>query len=187
MNSLYFASSNYDKYLEIQLLLKKYSIVVKFSKVLLTEVQSDSIEEIAIEKSKHAFAEISKPVIVEDDGLFIYGLNGFPGQYSSYVYKTIGNNGILKLMTNLKLRSACFKSFFAFYDGKDYQSFAGETEGKISHKITDGGWGFDPIFIPNGADLTFGQLQLLDRKIEFSHRSKALDKFAKWYNNHIYE
>ena len=187
MNSLHFVSTNQNKYLESQLILQKYDIGVEFYKVVLTEIQSDSIEVIAIEKAKSAFAEISKPVIVEDDGLFIYGLNGFPGQYSSYVYKTIGNNGILKLMTNLKLRSACFKSFFAFYDGKDYQSFAGETEGKISHKITDGGWGFDPIFIPNGADLTFGQLQLLDRKIEFSHRSKALDKFAKWYNNHIYE
>jgi XTP/dITP diphosphohydrolase len=182
VSSLYFVSTNHNKYLEIQSVLSKYGIIVEFYKVLLVEIQSDSIEEIAIAKSKDAFAEISKPVIVEDDGLFIPELNDFPGQYSSYAYKTIGNNGILKLLSNSKHRSACFKSFFAFYDGTYSQSFAGEIEGKISDKITEGGWGYDPIFIPVGFDITFGQLQIQNRKIEVSHRAKALEKFAQWYN-----
>ena len=46
---------------------------------------------------------------------------------------------------------------------------------------TEGGWGFDPIFIPMKSDLTFGQLGTLKRKQDFSHRSKALSKFAEWY------
>jgi XTP/dITP diphosphohydrolase len=182
MSPLYFASTNHNKYLEIESILQKYCISVVFCKLVLTEIQSDSIEEIAIEKSKYAFTEISRPVIVEDDGLFIYELNGFPGQYSSYVYKTIGNDGILKLMNNSKQRSAVFKSSLAFSDDMNHYGFTGEAEGRIAFDITEGGWGYDPIFIPNGSDLTYGQLQMLNRKTEFSHRAKALNRFAQWYN-----
>jgi XTP/dITP diphosphohydrolase len=182
MAPLYFVSTNHNKYLEIESILQKYHISVVFSKLVLTEIQSDSIEEIAIEKSKYAFAEISRPVIVEDDGLFICQLNGFPGQYSSYVYKTIGNDGILKLMNNSKQRFAIFKSSLAFSDDMNHYGFTGEAEGRIAFGITEGGWGYDPIFIPNGSDLTFGQLQVLNRKTEFSHRAKALNRFAQWYN-----
>src|SRR5919197_136969 len=184
VDSLAFVTTNQNKYLESQVILQQYDIGVKFYEVVLTEIQSDSIEVIAIEKAKSAFAEVSKPVIVEDDGLFIDQLNCFPGQYSSYVYKTIGNDGILKLMLNSKRRSAVFKSFFTFYDGKkNPKSFIGEIQGRISHRITEGGWGYDPIFIPTGSDLTFGQLQIRNRKIGFSHRTKALKRFAKWYKH----
>jgi XTP/dITP diphosphohydrolase len=182
VNSLHFVTTNQNKYLESQLILQQYDIGIKFYNVVLTEIQADSIEVIAIEKAKSAFAKISKPVIVEDDGLFVYELNSFPGQYSSYVYKTIGNNGILKLLVNSKRRRAVFRSFFTFYDGnKVPKSFKGEIHGRISHNLTEGGWGYDPIFIPKGSDLTFGQLQIRNRKIDFSHRTKALNKFAKWY------
>ena len=71
MKSLYFASNNYDKYVEIQPVLQKYSIDVHFSRMKLTEIQSTFLIEIAIEKSKSAFEKISMPIIVEDDGLYI--------------------------------------------------------------------------------------------------------------------
>ena len=184
MHSLCFVSTNHNKYLETKSILQKHLIPVEFSKVILTEIQSNSIEEIAIEKSKDAFAELSRPVIVEDDGLFIYELNGFPGQYSSYVYKTIGNNGILKLLLDSKSRSAVFRSYFTYYDGKrNPKSFRGEAYGSISYRITEGGWGYDPIFVPRGSILTFGQLQIRNMKSGFSHRAKALNLFAKWYQN----
>ena len=175
MKSLHFVSSNRNKYLEIQShLQQKYGVVVEFSNQRLIEIQSDSIKEIAVEKSKSAFALISKPVIVEDDGLFIDELGGFPGQYSSFVYKTIGNNGIIKLLRTSMNRFASFKATFVFCDGENSQTFEEDIKGKISSRITEGGWGYDPIFIPDGSSLTFGQLQMVDRKIEFSHRSKAL-------------
>ena len=182
MKSLYFVSNNHNKYIEIQGILQKYSIDVHFSRKILTEIQSNFLIEIAIQKSKTAFEKISKPVIVEDDGLFIDELNGFPGQYSSYSFQTIGNDGILKLLINSKTRIACFKSVFAFYDGKILQSFIGEIRGKIAHRSIGKGWGYDPIFIPDGIELTFGQLHQENRKAEFSHRTQALIKFANWYN-----
>jgi XTP/dITP diphosphohydrolase len=182
MKSLHFASNNYNKYVEIQSVLQKYSIDVYFSRTILTEIQSNFLIEIAIEKSRSAFEQISMPIIVEDDGLFIDELNGFPGQYSSYSFETIGNDGLIKLLINSKTRIAYFKSVFVFYDGNILQSFVGETKGKIAHRPMGKGWGFDPMFIPDGIDLTFGQLHQENRKEEFSHRTQALIKFANWYN-----
>ena len=182
MKSVYFASNNYNKYIEIKPVLEKYSIDIHFSKMILTEIQSNYLIEIAIEKSKSAFEKISKPIIVEDDGLFIDVLNGFPGQYSSYSFETIGNEGIMKLFINSKTRIAYFKSVFVFYDGKVLQSFVGEIKGKIAHIPMGKGWGYDPIFIPDGSKLTFGQLYQENRKSDFSHRIQALVKFANWYN-----
>jgi XTP/dITP diphosphohydrolase len=182
MESLYFVSNNYNKYEEIQSFLQKYSIDVQFSRMILTEIQSNFLIEIAIEKSKSAFEKMSMPIIVEDDGLFIDELNGFPGQYSSYFFETIGNSGIIKLLINSKTRIAYFRSVFVYYDGKISQSFVGETKGKIAHRPMGKGWGYDPMFIPDGIELTFGQLHQENRKEEFSHRTKALIEFADWYS-----
>ena len=93
---------------------KKFKIL--FSKVIIKEIQSESIIEVAEDKVKKAFDIIKSPVIVEDDGLFIDDLNGFPGIYSSFVYKTIGNKGILNLLKDReKVKEAlAFHRFFHF-------------------------------------------------------------------------
>jgi XTP/dITP diphosphohydrolase len=180
--SLYFASSNENKFLEIENLLEKEKgIKIHFSKVILKEIQSESIIEVAEDKVKKAFNMIKKPVIVEDDGLFIKDLNGFPGIYSSFVFKTIGNKGILNLLKDNENRKASFTSIFSFFDGKIIESFSGETTGYITTKILPEGWGFDPIFKPENEDKTYGQIDIL-KKNEISHRSKALRKFLEWYN-----
>ncbi len=118
---------------------------------------------------------------MEDDGLFIKDLNGFPGIYSSFVFKTIGNKGILNLLKDNENRKASFISIFSFFDGKIIESFSGETTGYITTKILPEGWGFDPIFKPENEDKTYGQIDIL-KKNEISHRSKALRKFLEWYD-----
>lgn len=179
MRPVTFASTNQNKYREVQSILAARSIPADFAQINLVEIQSDSLEEIAKEKAKSAFLQVRKPVIVEDDGLFIGGLGGFPGQYSSHAFKTIGNEGILKLLAGSANRSASFRSLVAFYDGKSLSISEGRVDGTISDKITEGGWGYDPIFIPAGTDQTFGQLG--GRKNDYSHRRAALEEFAKWY------
>jgi XTP/dITP diphosphohydrolase len=178
-----FASTNQNKYREVQSILSAHGIAVDFVQADLVEIQSDSLVEIAKEKAKSAFSKVGKPVIVEDDGLFIDALNGFPGQYSSYAFKTIGNAGILKLLAGSDNRSASFRSLIAFYDGKSLSISEGRVDGRISDTITEGGWGYDPIFVPAGTNLTFAQLK--DKKNEYSHRKKALEKFALWYSTAI--
>jgi XTP/dITP diphosphohydrolase len=155
------------------------SIAVDFSHTYLVEIQSDSLEEIAREKAKAAFAKVKRKIIVEDDGLFIDSLSGFPGQYSSFVFKTLGNDGILKLLAGSTKRSAYFLSMIAFYDGRILSISEGRVNGRITDRITEGGWGYDPIFVPDGTDLTFAELD--ESKNEYSHRKRALEKFAQWY------
>ena len=180
MQAITFASTNRNKFREVLSILAAHNISVDFAETNLVEIQSDSHEEIVMEKAKKAFLQVGRPVIVEDDGLFVNAMKGFPGQYSSYAFKTIGNTGIMKLLAESADRSASFRSLIAFYDGKCLSISEGCVDGKISDKITEGGWGYDPIFVPAGTSLTFAQLK--EKKSEYSHRKKALDDFARWYS-----
>lgn len=177
MYDLYFASSNKHKYEEAKKILSNFGINLKFFKCTLEEIQSNSIKKIASRKAINAFNQCKKPVIIEDDGIFIKSLDGFPGPYSSYVYDTIGNNGILKLVgTN---RQAEFHAVISFCNNKkEPLSFTAIIKGKIPKKQLGKGWGFDPIFIPQGQNKTYGQIS---NKNELSHRYKALKKFANWF------
>jgi XTP/dITP diphosphohydrolase len=173
-----FASTNRNKFAEAQAILNPFGINVEFANADLLEIQSDSLDEIAREKAKSAYGLVGKPVIVEDDGLFISALKGFPGQYSSYVFQTVGNQGILRLLAESQDRSALFRSMVAFCDGKSVSISEGIVNGRISESASQGGWGYDPIFVPEGSSMTFGELG--EEKNNFSHRRKALEKFANW-------
>jgi XTP/dITP diphosphohydrolase len=176
-SSIFFASSNKDKFREAEKITSKFGLKIKFLKSNLQEIQSDTLEEIARHKAIQAFSICLKPVIVEDAGLFIKSLNGFPGPYSSFVFKTIGNKGILHLVS--KPRSASFRSIIAYCEKKgDVHLFSADIQGTISKKEQGLRWGFDPIFIPDGKNKTYSQL--LDKN-QISHRYLALKKFANWY------
>jgi XTP/dITP diphosphohydrolase len=173
-----FASTNRNKFSEAQAILEPFGITVDFANIDLVELQSDSLEQIAKEKARSAFDLLKKPAIVEDDGLFIDTLKGFPGQYSSFVFQTIGNAGILKLLNGCADRSASFRSIIAYADGKQVSVSEGLVKGRISEFVFEGGWGYDPIFVPDGSRLTFAQLD--QEKNKFSHRRKGLEMFAQW-------
>lgn len=173
---LFFVSSNKHKYLEAKKILNSFDIKLGFYKSELEEIQSDSLKKIAAKKAIHAFNKFKRPVIIEDDGLFINSLDGFPGPYSSYVFKTIGNKGILDLLANN--RQAKFVSIISFYDKNNTKSFEAKVDGRISKTQQGNGWGYDPIFIPRSSTKTFAELT---DKNKLSHRYKALKKFASWY------
>ena len=173
---LYFVSSNNHKYHEAKIILDSFGIKLGFIKSTLQEIQSNSLKEIALNKAKDAFSKCKKPLIIEDDGIFINSLNGFPGPYSSYIFKTIGNKGILNLLK--QNRKAKFVSIITYCDKHILQSFDAKIVGSISKSEKGKGWGYDPIFIPNTLQKTFAEL---NNKNELSHRYKALKKFSKWY------
>ncbi len=172
-----FVSSNKNKFYEAKSILSKNGINLGFFKNSLREIQAESIKEIAALKVDEAYRQCHKPVIVEDAGLFVESLNGFPGPFSSYVFKTIGNLGILRLVkTN---RKAKFQSVVAYCDNKyGVVLFDAKVEGKISKNSKGKGWGYDPIFTPNGQSKTYA---MLSNKNEISHRYKALKKFSNWF------
>ncbi|MFX1449954.1 MAG: XTP/dITP diphosphatase [Promethearchaeota archaeon] len=182
---IYFASSNKNKLKEVNSILNAYGVNVEALLLESPEIQSDDPEEIARFSVKFAFNKIKHPVFVEDSGLFIEALNGFPGPYSSYVYKTIGNDGILKLMQNKENRTANFKSIIAYSEATNFiKTFIGQTSGTISTEIlkgNNGGWGFDPIFLPEeGNKRTYAEMGI-EEKNKISHRKKSLEKFGKWF------
>ena len=177
LSSVFFASSNKNKYEEAKAILSKFSINLKFFKSELEEIQADTLEEIALHKAQNAFSKCSRPVIVEDDGLFINSLNGFPGPYSAFVFKTIGNNGIINLIK--KDRKVTFQSVIAYCNKKQNVAlFSAAVAGKISTKPRGKRWGYDPIFIPDGQNKTYAEIK---EKNLVSHRYLALKKFANWY------
>ena len=180
MRRIIFASTNEGKFNEIFVHLRTFDIDIEFVRLATVEIQSNKLDEIALQKSKEAYEKISRPLIVEDTGLFIDSLKGFPGPYSSYVLQTIGNQGILDLLLNSTNRFALFRSIVAYKDSNNHMTFSGDTKGTISDHITEGGWGYDPIFIPESSSATYGQLGITN-KMEVSHRTHALNKFAEWY------
>ncbi len=125
------------------------------------------------------------PLVVEDAGLFVDALNGFPGPYAAYVYKTVCNPGLLKLMDKTSDRRATFRSVIAYYDGRSKPLlFEGESTGRIAYNEVWGklktGFGFDPIFQPMGSQKTFAEMAISEKN-SCSHRANAVRKFAEWF------
>ena len=181
---VFFATGNFHKFNEARRVLAKFKIATAMLRVKAVEIQDNDIENIAKASAMDALEKTSLPLIVEDAGLFIKALNGFPGPYSSYVYQTLGTKGILRLMEKIEKRDASFHSVVVFCSPKEtLRTFHGEVKGKISlQERGSHGFGFDPIFAPSNDDYhkTFAEMSILEKN-KFSHRAKALQEFAKWY------
>lgn len=183
---VFFATDNINKFNEARKILAEYKVAVGMLRVKTPEIQNEDLEKIAQRSASDAFARCKLPIIVEDAGLFIEKLNGFPGPYSAYVYKTIGNNGLLKLLEKERKRKAEFKSIIAYRDNNSEIpiSFEGSVNGEITlkeqKKNRKSGFGFDPIFKPEYSNKTFAEMNI-EEKNNFSHRAKAIHKFAHWY------
>ena len=122
-------------------------------------------------------------IMVEDSGLFVDVLGGFPGVYSSYVHFTVGIEGILKLLEEKNDRSARYISSIAFWDGEHIHSVQGQCVGRISIEPKgDAGFGYDPIFIPEAGDgRTFSEMDMTE-KLDLSHRTMALKMMIQKLN-----
>jgi XTP/dITP diphosphohydrolase len=185
---IFFVTNNINKFNEARELLAEHKISVGMLRVKAHEIQSDNLEEIAKISVQQAFKKCHLPIIVEDAGLFIKALNGFPGPYASYVYRTIGNDGLLKLMENVKDREAKFQSVIAYYSTglESPTCFKGEVIGEITTEIRRGisSFGFDPIFKPKNSDKTFSEMDISEKN-KYSHRAKAILQFADWYKSYL--
>ncbi|MHA1721624.1 MAG: XTP/dITP diphosphatase [Candidatus Baldrarchaeia archaeon] len=186
MKKVFFATSNKNKYLEAKAILRSFNIEVEWLKGDYPEIQAESLEEIASFTAKWVAEKTKKAVFVEDAGLFIQVLNGFPGPYSSYVYKTLGNHGILKLLEGETNREAFFISVIAYCEPTSKPAiFIGKVNGTIAYEIRGNkGWGFDPIFIPTeGEGKTYAEMGPKNKN-KISHRRKSLEKFGAWLSKY---
>jgi XTP/dITP diphosphohydrolase len=183
---VFFATNNIHKFSEARKVLAECGIAVGMLRAKAVEIQSDSLNEIAAESVLEVCRRCHVPVIVEDAGLFVESLNGFPGPYAAYVYKTLGNKGLLKLMENVVDRKAKFRSAIAFCNGNSGEvvCFEGDVFGTITYDERHGklrpSFGFDPIFQPEGNVKTFAEMSL-EEKNSISHRALAIRRFAEFY------
>ncbi len=140
------------------------------------EVQADTLEEVAVASARSLMAsgEVLRPFILEDAGLFVEALKGFPGVYSAYVLRTLGCQGVLRLVEGAEDRRARFESRIALVTTwGEVELFTGTCRGTIPKEGRgEGGFGFDPIFLPEGGARTFGELEL-EEKHRLSHRGAA--------------
>jgi XTP/dITP diphosphohydrolase len=182
---VFFATNNINKFNEARRVLGEFKIAVGMLRAKSFEIQSDSLEEVAKASVINAFRRCDLPIIVEDAGLFVDALKGFPGPYAAYVYRTIGNCGLLRLMENVRDRRSRFESVIAYLSEeiKEPVCFGGTVLGKIAlnerRKSAETGFGFDPLFIPSGGRKTFAEMSV-EEKNRSSHRANAFRKFAQW-------
>lgn len=181
--TVYFATGNRGKFIEAARITSRFGIELKHLHFKKHEIQSSDLTEIASFAAKQAAESEKRAVLSEDAGFFVNALKGFPGPYSSYVYGTLGTEGILKLLGKGRNRKAFFKAAVAFCTPRTQPlCFTGVVEGLVSRKpVGSHGFGFDPIFIPRqGHGRTFAEMTT-DEKNVVSHRAFAFAKFSKWF------
>jgi XTP/dITP diphosphohydrolase len=181
-----FVTSNAHKVQEIRALAAHLSgeLAIEHLEYAYPELQLETIEAVAEASAKYLRERITitRPFFIEDSGLLIPALRGFPGPFSAFVFKTIGNVGILRLMTALRgeERRATFKTVIAFCDvhRREPILFVGTVEGRIAMEIRgSGGFGYDPIFEVGGR--TFGEMSTAEKNA-ISHRSSAFQQLVAY-------
>lgn len=175
------ATKNLDKYEEMRTILDEYELDLRVVDIKGIEIQAFSVLNVAEYSAKVIATKTKDAFLVEDAGMYINSLYGFPGPYSSFVYKTIGLGGIVRLVKNRDDKKAEFHSALVFGEnGKIIKKFVGITEGNISTDLQgDQGFGYDPIFIPKGKNKTYAKMSLVEKN-QVSHRAKATRAFAEW-------
>lgn len=143
-----------------------------------------TLEENAMQKALFIFDLYKKPVIADDSGLEIAALNGAPGVDTAHFSGSrdpIANmNKVLRLLEKESDRSAKFRTVIAYVDPRQSTLFQGEVLGNIAPEMSGSqGFGYDPIFIPEGRTQTFAAMGAA-AKSEISHRIRALDKLQSF-------
>lgn len=184
MKEIIFATHNENKTKEIQSKVGQ-EFVIKSLKSLeyahdIPE-DHDTLEKNALQKASVVYKHFKQPCFADDTGLFVDALNGEPGVYSARYAGEHGNSqaNIDKLLEKLKSqknRRAHFKTVFALKTENQEIILEGKIEGTISNERTgNGGFGYDPVFIPSGHTKSFAELPM-SVKNEISHRALATEK-----------
>jgi XTP/dITP diphosphohydrolase len=144
--------------------------------IQLPEIQELDVVKVAERKAAIAFAELGRPVMVDDTGLVIHAWNGLPGALVSWFLDSVGNAGIIRMMAGWPDRSAHVVTAIGYCDESGPRVFEGAVQGEIALEERGGnGFGYDPIFIPYGVSRTFAELTN-EEKDQVSMRRLALDK-----------
>ncbi len=179
MMDITFVTQSLSKVVEAERIL---GVKLKHHSLDLPEIQAVDVEEVITHKAKYAYETLGeKPVMVEDTGLFIEAWNGLPGALIKWFVKYVGNAGICKMLNGYATRQASATTVVAIYDGQ-IQLFTGKVQGQIASAPTgDEGFGWDKIFIPDGAIKTFAEMTP-GEKDRYSMRRLAFEAMLAHYS-----
>ena len=157
----------------------------EFPKIGEIEENGKTLEENALIKAREVFEKTGFPTISDDTGLEVEALDGAPGVYSARYAGSNKNaednmNLLLKNLANHSNRKAQFRTVITYKTNQQLMQFEGLIQGEIiSEKKGEFGFGYDPIFVPNGASKTFSQMTMSEKN-KYSHRSRAFEKLRSF-------
>ena len=185
-----FATNNAHKLLEVKALLDDRFELQSLSETGCTQTLPENqktLEGNSLEKAEYVFAEYGVNCFADDTGLEVYALDGAPGVFSAR-YAGASNSSLdnisllLKNLEGQTNRRAQFRTIVTLIIAGKRKQFEGIVKGRIIEEMEgEEGFGYDPIFVPEGHDLTFAQMDF-EMKNKISHRGQAIRKLVKYLN-----
>lgn len=191
MKTIILASRNPDKIKELRDTLSGYNIELKsaldFPALREVEENESTLEGNALKKARYVYEETGMPALADDTGLEVDALDGRPGVYSArYAGEeatyTENLEKLLDELAGIELidRGAQFRTVAAFVSNNGVHTFEGICRGTILEEpLGTGGFGYDPVFRPDGYEESFAQLSPKQKHL-ISHRGRAIQKFCDW-------
>lgn len=187
MKKLIFATHNQNKVQEVKAVFEDYSIASLADLEYYQDIAETENTFVgnSLLKARHVFEVFKTPVFADDSGLEVTALNGAPGVYSARYAggeknHDKNNTKLLVELASESSRAAQFKTVIAYKDATTEMTFEGIVNGFIAEKPTgSGGFGYDPLFIPEGHNKTFAALPN-EVKLRLSHRSRAVAKLYRY-------
>lgn len=188
MKKICFATNNSKKIEEVKAALTSDFTVVSLAEIGCQEElpeTGDTLEHNAFQKARYVFEHYGVDCFADDAGLEVDALEGAPGVYSGRFAGEPRSDErnlelLLEKLKGIKNRTARFKTVIALIQGGNENSFTGIAEGEIlTEKIGHGGFGYDPVFRPNGYQKSFAELSLQEKN-QISHRGKAVRELVRF-------
>jgi XTP/dITP diphosphohydrolase len=175
-----FVTSNADKRREAERIL---GVGLRAASPEVPEIQHLDLSEVARAKALAARSVLGnppEPVLVEDSGIVFEAWRGLPGAFTRWFLATVGVGGMLRMLPPDEDRSALAVCAVTVSEvGGDVHAFRGEVRGQVAPEARgEGGFGWDPIFVPEWSDLTYAEMG--DAKHEDSHRARAFREVRRW-------
>lgn len=172
--TIVFVTGNQGKLREVKEILQPHiSYNLEHVDLDLNEYQGE-IDDICKRKCQDAFAQVNRPVVVEDTSLCFNALGGLPGPYVKWFLKKVGPAGLSKMLTGFEDKTGTAVCTFGFANESGHvELFRGETHGTIVDPRGDQGFGWDSCFLPDGSNQTYAEMSSQDKNL-ISHRKRAL-------------
>ncbi|HMS31718.1 MAG TPA: non-canonical purine NTP pyrophosphatase [Candidatus Saccharibacteria bacterium] len=152
---------------------------VESADIDLDEIQSLDQEKIVKDKAVRAYQFANKAVLIEDVSLKFNALSGLPGPFIKWFLKSLGEEGTYKILSSFEDKTATAEVVYCLYDGDQFRMFQGVTAGKIVNPVGNFGHGWDPLFMPEGSDKSFGEMNEVEYS-KYSPRNKAVAKLKEF-------